>query len=64
MYELEELFFSNIDPKYIPEGTAVLHLLRNIGSSIYISLTVTIVIRSANKADKAGIAVAPAAIDK
>lgn len=43
---LTVMMFSNIDPKYIPEGTAVLHLLRNIGSSIYISLTVTIVIRS------------------
>ncbi len=40
------LMFSNIDPKYIPEGTSVLHLLRNIGSSIFISLTVTVVIRS------------------
>ena len=61
---LTVMMFSNIDPKYIPEGTAVLHLLRNIGSSIYISLTVTIVIRSANKANKAAIAVAPAAMDK
>ena len=40
------VMFSNIDPKFVPEGTAVLHLLRNIGSSIYISLTITIVIRS------------------
>ena len=43
---LTVMMFSSIDPKYIPEGTAVLHLLRNIGSSIYISLTVTVVIRS------------------
>ncbi len=40
------MMFSRIDPKYIPEGTSVLHLVRNIGSSIYISLTVTVVIRS------------------
>lgn len=40
------LMFSRIAPKHIPEGAAVLHLLRNIGSSIYISLTVTVVIRS------------------
>ena len=43
---LTVVMFSNIDPKFIPEGTAVLHLLRNIGSSIYISLTITIVVRS------------------
>jgi MFS transporter, DHA2 family, multidrug resistance protein len=43
---LTVLMFSTIDPKYIPEGTSVLHLLRNIGSSIYISLTVTVVVRS------------------
>jgi DHA2 family multidrug resistance protein len=30
----------------LPEGTAVLHLVRNIGSSIYISVTVAVVTRS------------------
>tara|TARA_Y100000588_G_scaffold372919_1_gene446105 strand:- start:1443 stop:2957 length:1515 start_codon:yes stop_codon:yes gene_type:complete len=43
---LTVVMFSNIDDRFLPEGTAVLHLLRNIGSSIYISLTITIVIRS------------------
>ena len=43
---LTVLMLSRIAPSHIPEGTAVLHLLRNIGSSIYISLTVTLVIRS------------------
>ena len=40
------IMFSNIEPKDLPEGASVLHLLRNIGSSIYISLTVTVIIRS------------------
>ena len=40
------IMFSGIDPKDVPEGASVLHLLRNIGSSIYISLTVTLIIRS------------------
>lgn len=40
------IMFSGIDAKDLPEGASVLHLLRNIGSSIYISLTVTVIIRS------------------
>jgi MFS transporter, DHA2 family, multidrug resistance protein len=40
------IMFSTIDPKFIPEGASVLHLLRNMGSSIYISLTITVIIRS------------------
>jgi DHA2 family multidrug resistance protein len=40
------IMFSGIDSKDLPEGASVLHLLRNIGSSIYISLTVTVIIRS------------------
>ena len=43
---LTMVMFSTIHPKEIPEGTAVLHLLRNIGSSIYISVTVSLVVRS------------------
>lgn len=43
---LTMVMFSNTAQHDIPEGTAVLHLLRNIGSSIYISLTVGLVIRS------------------
>ncbi len=41
------IMFSNTPPSQIPEGTAVLHLLRNISSSIYISITVALVTRSA-----------------
>ena len=43
---LTMIMFSGIDSKDLPEGASVLHLLRNIGSSIYISLTVTVIIRS------------------
>jgi DHA2 family multidrug resistance protein len=43
---LTMLMFSRLHPAHIPEGTAVLHLMRNIGSSIYISLTITVVIQS------------------
>ena len=38
----------------VPDGTAFFHLLRNIGSSIHISLSITLVIRSA-KASYAGL---------
>ena len=39
--------FSTLAPEFVPDGTAIFHLLRNIGSSIYISLSVALVIRSA-----------------
>jgi DHA2 family multidrug resistance protein len=39
--------FSTLDAKDLPETSAVYHLLRNIGSSIFISMTVTVIIRSA-----------------
>ena len=38
--------FATIDSKYLAEGSAVFHLLRNLGSSIYISLSVTLAITS------------------
>ncbi len=38
--------FATLNPRFVPEGTAVFHLLRNIGSSIFISLSVALVIRS------------------
>ncbi|MDP6705651.1 MAG: DHA2 family efflux MFS transporter permease subunit [Alphaproteobacteria bacterium] len=44
---LTVIMFSNTPAAYLPEGTAVLHLLRNISSSIYISMTVALVTRSA-----------------
>ncbi|MEC9346654.1 MAG: DHA2 family efflux MFS transporter permease subunit [Pseudomonadota bacterium] len=36
--------FSTIDSRYLAEGSSVFHLLRNMGSSAYISLSVTLVI--------------------
>lgn len=38
--------FSTLDPKDLPESTAVFHLLRNIGSSFFISMSVTEIVRS------------------
>lgn len=39
--------FSTLDPKYLDETSAVYHLLRNIGSSFFISMSVTEIVRSA-----------------
>jgi len=38
--------FSTLDPKYLDETSAMYHLLRNIGSSLFISLSVTELVRS------------------
>ena len=43
---LSVVTFATLAPKYVPEGTAVFHLLRNIGSSIHISLSIALVIRA------------------
>ena len=40
--------FATIDPRYLAETMSVFHLLRNIGSSIFISMSVTILIRTSN----------------
>lgn len=37
--------FSTLKQEWVPEGTAVFHLLRNIGASIHISISVALVIR-------------------
>jgi len=39
--------FATLEPRHLPEGASVFHLLRNIGSSIHIALSATIVIRTA-----------------
>ena len=39
--------FSTLDPKYRPEGSSVFHLLRNLGSSLFISIAVAEIIRTA-----------------
>jgi len=51
---LSIITFSTLAPNLVPDGTAFFHLLRNIGSSIHISLSVALVIRSA-KASYAGL---------
>ncbi|MBO6522065.1 MAG: DHA2 family efflux MFS transporter permease subunit [Rhodospirillales bacterium] len=38
--------FSTLDPKYLDETSSMYHLLRNIGSSFFISMTVTELVRS------------------
>lgn len=37
--------FATLPPALVPDGTAIFHLLRNMGSSIFISLSVALVIR-------------------
>ena len=38
--------FATLESRYLAEGSSVYHLLRNLGSSIFISLSVTLVIVS------------------
>ncbi len=40
--------FLTLDSKYLDETSSVFHLLRNIGSSFFISMTVTEIVRSAS----------------
>src|SRR5690606_8441406 len=40
--------FATLDPRYLAETSSVFHLMRNLGSSLFISLSVTTVIRSGN----------------
>ncbi len=42
---LSVITFGSLDPKYVSDGTAMFHLLRNIGSSIHISISITLIIR-------------------
>lgn len=51
---LSVITFSTLAPSNVPDGTAIFHLLRNIGSSIHISLSVALVIRMA-KVNYAGM---------
>ncbi len=37
---------ATLPPRHLPEAASVFHLLRNIGSSVHIALTVTLVVRS------------------
>jgi DHA2 family multidrug resistance protein len=39
--------FSTLRAEWVPEGTAIYHMLRNIGSSIHISLSITLAVHMA-----------------
>ena len=39
--------FATLDPKLLPDGSSIFHLLRNFGSSIFISLSFMTVVRTA-----------------
>ena len=43
---LTVIAFATLERRLLPDGTALFHLLRNFGSSIYISFSVTLVLRS------------------
>jgi DHA2 family multidrug resistance protein len=43
---LSIITFSTLNPKYVPDAMALFHLLRNIGSSVHISLSIALVIHS------------------
>ena len=51
---LSVVTFSTLAPQHVPDGTAIFHLLRNIGSSIHISLSIALVIRT-SKMNYAGM---------
>jgi len=38
--------FSSLQPRQLTEASAVFHLIRNFGSSVFISLSVTLYVRS------------------
>lgn len=40
------LTFGTLDRKLLPEGMAIFHLLRNFGSSVFISICIAVVIRT------------------
>ena len=37
--------FSTLKPEYVGEGSAIFHMVRNIGSSVHISLSITLALR-------------------
>ena len=39
--------FSTLRSDYVPDGTAILHLIRNMGSSVFISICIIVALRSA-----------------
>jgi len=43
-----QIAFATLDPKDAGEGSAVFHLVRNFGSSLFISVSIAVVIRTSN----------------
>ena len=41
--------FATLDRRFLSESTSVLHLLRNLGSSIFIAASVTVLIRTGQR---------------
>ena len=44
---LTVIAFATLPPRWLPEGASIFHLLRNFGSSIFISISFMVVVRSA-----------------
>ena len=51
---LTVITFATLPPRWLPEGASIFHLLRNFGSSIFISVSFMVVVRSA-KASYSGL---------
>ena len=51
---LTVITFATLPPKWLPEGASIFHLLRNFGSSLFISVSFMVVVRSA-KVSYAGL---------
>lgn len=49
-----QIAFATMDPRHAGEGSAVFHLIRNFGSSLFISISVAVVIRT-TKFNHAGL---------
>ena len=43
------LALATLDDRYIPEGTSVFHLMRNIGANVHIAAAATFVVRSSRE---------------
>jgi DHA2 family multidrug resistance protein len=43
-----QIAFATLDPRDAGEGSAVFHLIRNFGSSLFISISIAVVIRTSN----------------
>ena len=60
---LNVLAFATLKPAYVPDAAAILHLIRNVGSSIFISVCITVILRS-SKITYAGLVEGVSAYNK